>query len=88
MAKGQQRSTREEKKPKKERPKVAPPAASSISRALEKLQSRHSFGKRNSLDTVLARGNSARGSHDFFDTPFKRGVRARIVAGAFACLLL
>jgi hypothetical protein len=44
--------------------------------------------KRRSLDTGLARGNSAPGPGDFFDTPFKRGVRARIVAGAFACLLL
>jgi hypothetical protein len=37
--------------------------------------------KRRSLDSAPRPG-------DFFDTPFKRGGRARIVAGAFACLLL
>jgi hypothetical protein len=46
MAKGQQRSNREAKKPKKERPKVAPAAESSALRMLEKTQSKYSLGKR------------------------------------------
>jgi hypothetical protein len=47
MAKGQLRSNREEKKPKKkERPKVAPGAPGSIYRTLEQAQSRHSPGKK------------------------------------------
>ena len=46
MAKGQQRSNREEKKPKKEKPKLAPAAPGSISRTLEQPQSLHNLGKK------------------------------------------
>jgi hypothetical protein len=51
MAKGQLRSNREAKKPKKERPKVAPAAGSSALstldlHTLEKTQSKYSLGKR------------------------------------------
>ncbi len=45
MAKGQRRSNREEKKPKKEKPKVAP-AAPGSAWPLEKTQSRGGFGKK------------------------------------------
>jgi hypothetical protein len=46
MAKGQKRSNREEKKPKKEKPKVAPGAPTSAWRTLEKRQPSQGLGKR------------------------------------------
>lgn len=46
MAKGQQRSNREQKKPKKDKPKVSAAASSSVGLSLEKAQSKGGFGKK------------------------------------------
>jgi hypothetical protein len=46
MAKGQQRGNREAKKPKKDRPKIAPAAQGSLWLTAEKTPPRGGFGKK------------------------------------------